>query len=645
MIRSSCRPKIHVFIILFLIPLIASVWTVAERHAIEKARRNVAVFVDLRDLLILQRLAGANIAAAHVAADTASNDTGAALEQDRLLAELRRLGVTGIVVPVSVPCEGLWLSGSADLTATDFIVTDPASSAEIQSWLAVAQQAGFALVPLVLIPDALDDADLLSQVLRIVSGAWHSPFALFADGNGAFPGAYKAHLLPQIAEFFMASHLRLGRVEFRAAPGENALAQAVGNNVERVHTITPAEMRKYVMSDAVQRYLRAVRERGFRSLWVRFNLPDADSEDFSLIDEAIGTNFELISWNKELLHRLVDELQAAGYHLGQPDSLPCWSNGWFGIIGAALGAALSVLLLLLLAGAPGFLVVLGTMGTMAGSIVLALLGRPILARQAIAFVAANGYASLAITLPFALNYPSAGSADKSLASCLTGVRSAKIAFFLAVLTALFGGLVITTALGDYRFMLKTHQYLGVKASFLLPLVWVAVFVFGWDPKLRALSWSAFRTNVNSSLQPAKTWWQRMLWAAAALFVLGVYLARSANFVLPVSDLELAMRAMFEQTLIARPRAKEFLIGHPLLLLGLDRLFVLRRFYRLLLVMGGIGAVSITNTFCHVHTPIAMSLLRTLYGALLGGFGGLVLICCGKLFDRLFGAGYERGVEA
>lgn len=616
MTRSSRRPLTYFFLVLVIITLVASLWTVAARDGVERSRRDAAVFVDLRDLYVLWQLAGAD-ASAHA-----------------VLSDLSSLGVTGLVVPVTVPAE------SVPSTARPLAERVPP---EMWLWIDEAQDIGLDLAALVLIPEDTVGTGFLSDLLRSIAVEWRSPFVLFADGTSLPSVSYGAHLLPQLAGTLKANHLSFAPVEFRAAPGETDLAKRMENGVERVHTITPREMHSYSLVDAVQRYLRAVRERGYRNLWVRFNLPEESLQDAS----------DLAAWNLALLQGLRDELQDAGYSLGRPSILPRWSNGWLGVIGAAAGASVSVLALLLLAGAPWFLTLVGTGGTIVGGLALAMVGKPILARQALAFVAANGYASLSIILPLVLHHRpgmerfangSLVGSERGRALCLSGTAVLRT-FSLAIATGFLGGLVITTALGDYRFMLKTYQYLGVKASFLLPLIWISVFVFGWDPRTRVLSRRAFLTNVKELLQAAGSWWKKLALAGAALVLLAVYLARSANFVLPVSNLELWMRTMFEQTLVARPRAKEFLIGHPLFLLGLGCPFALRRFNRVLLVMGGIGAVSITNTFCHVHTPIIMSILRTFYGFVLGGFGGLCLIALVHLSERLLVERRGQGVKA
>jgi hypothetical protein len=79
-------------------------------------------------------------------------------------------------------------------------------------------------------------------------------------------------------------------------------------------------------------------------------------------------------------------------------------------------------------------------------------------------------------------------------------------------------------------------------------------------------------------------------------------------------------------LIARPRFKEFCIGHPALILGLYlRDHPLRRFRgwdaRWLIGLGLVGQISIVNTFCHLHSPLTLELQRTVYGIVFGACMG------------------------
>jgi hypothetical protein len=100
----------------------------------------------------------------------------------------------------------------------------------------------------------------------------------------------------------------------------------------------------------------------------------------------------------------------------------------------------------------------------------------------------------------------------------------------------------------------------------------------------------------------------------------------------VSDLELKMRFLLDRILVVRPRTKEFLIGHPLLIVGIGLLAAHRAkpnpklaiLTALALAGGAIGQTDIVNTLCHIHTPILLSLTRIGVGVVAGCIIGLAV---------------------
>ena len=87
---------------------------------------------------------------------------------------------------------------------------------------------------------------------------------------------------------------------------------------------------------------------------------------------------------------------------------------------------------------------------------------------------------------------------------------------------------------------------------------------------------------------------------------------------------------------ARPRFKE-LIGHPLAVLALLNPHWPRWLRGLLLTVGVVALSSILNSFAHYHTPLLVSLERTLVALVLGFILGLLLTPLVR--------GLERGISA
>ena len=114
------------------------------------------------------------------------------------------------------------------------------------------------------------------------------------------------------------------------------------------------------------------------------------------------------------------------------------------------------------------------------------------------------------------------------------------------------------------------------------------------------------------------------------------LIRTGNFpVIPVPEWERDFRDWLGTAFGVRPRFKEFLIGHPLLLTGL---FLKKRgaeFWSRVFLWGGIiGPVSVVNTFVHLETPIYIHFSRTFLGVALGLAVAIApCLIVGKLNDK------------
>jgi len=116
----------------------------------------------------------------------------------------------------------------------------------------------------------------------------------------------------------------------------------------------------------------------------------------------------------------------------------------------------------------------------------------------------------------------------------------------------------------------------------------------------------------------------------------VLIARSGHTSgMPVSGLEIKIRAMLEQAFYARPRSKEIFFGHPAFMLAFAAF--LKKFPNMIcfvLVMAAtIGQSSMVETFAHMRTPIFMSFMRGLDGLIPGAIIGAVLIIFLQIFMR------------
>jgi hypothetical protein len=264
----------------------------------------------------------------------------------------------------------------------------------------------------------------------------------------------------------------------------------------------------------------------------------------------------------------------------------------------------------------------GAVAAAAGVVALALIAAPcaplLLGVQAAAFAAACVFPSLALLYTDLLapssSHPVATALGRFLVACaITGAGSAAVVGLLA----------------DRLFLIKADVFAGIKVAELVPIVLVAL-VYGMG--LRATPERSFPTAVNDAKnrlvdlasEPIRFW--QVAVAVAALAVLAFLVARSGNDPgVGVSPFELKIRAILDRLLYARPRFKEFLIGHPALMLGLSFAAEGRRKWALpLLVVGAIGQESLLNTFCHLHTPLLVGVWRTVLGIVIGVVLGFLL---------------------
>ncbi|MGE5654709.1 MAG: DUF5693 family protein, partial [Bacillota bacterium] len=211
------------------------------------------------------------------------------------------------------------------------------------------------------------------------------------------------------------------------------------------------------------------------------------------------------------------------------------------------------------------------------------------------------------------------------------------------LVSLLGGITLGTVLADNTFMLEINYFRGVKVSFILPMVLVALYyftryglVFTQRPPRRGLS--EWRDDIRRVLKEPISFLILGALALAAVAIY-IYIGRSGHTAgVEVSQLEIRLRNFLEQTLIARPRNKEFLIGHPAII---AIPLLLQRGYNWLvgpaLLAAMSGQISIVNSFAHIRTPIKYSVERGVYGLALGIVVGAIVALVVAILLNLYEA--------
>lgn len=428
--------------------------------------------------------------------------------------------------------------------------------------------------------------------LQALEGYEHISAVLFNDR--ILPGyPDKLNVLADEVRRFNAP---VGLIEFYTQQGLSRLAWKLDKNAVRLHSISQSELGKMSPRQAIDRYLLAVTDRNVRVLFVRFFSP-LKTKDW-------------LEDNLNYIGQLTETLKKRGFELGAARPfrpLPV-SRIWLFCIG--LGGIAGGMLLLELIGWSRLSLLLGGLAVLVWAILLAggqvAMGRKIMA------------------LGISVVFPTLAVAGL-LGQKPSGIWRSVGLLVLTSLTSMAGAFLIVGLLRDVGFMLKLDQFAGVKLSFLAPpLLLFFVFLI----KYREKEWLKWFYDF---LEKPVTVKLVLLFGFLALVGV-VYINRSGNETALVSGIELKVRSLLQEILIARPRTKEFLIGHPLLL----TLFYLgyRERWLPLLLLGSIGQVSLINTFAHIHTPLAVSLLRTFNGLWLGIIAGLILIALYRRFADL-----------
>lgn len=342
-------------------------------------------------------------------------------------------------------------------------------------------------------------------------------------------------------------------------------------NQDWLNTLDPRE--------AAEKYVLAANERNARLLYIR--------------PYTKGTTGDLVENTEALISHVRAGLGRSGFSIGEValldiDYLP---NALLRALSAAGIAAGLALLSLLYPGAWGVFIAAAVLG--------------------LGVLAGGGLNWDAWALAAALAFPVLGYG-------LFKPRPA--AFFLATLVSLAGALLLVAVGSDRDAMLAATPFRGVAATLIVPPL---LFVFHYLVRFRP---------------PAL--WVRDLWSQpvrighvalglAALAALALVFLRRGNFpVIGVTDTEIGIRQLLSE-FFARPRFKE-LFGHPLAVLGLGS-GVFPEWLRGALLTGGVIAqASIINSFSHYHTPILVSLERTVIALLLGLAVGLLLIPLSRL---------------
>ena len=433
-------------------------------------------------------------------------------------------------------------------------------------------------------------------------------------------------------------NIRLGLLEhvtqlqFAKFAGLDALLRSVDNNAVRVLNIDAQENSKLMMPDALRRWALADEERNIRVNYVRLFLKPQNGVD-------------IIDLNLDYMRKITQQVKGRGYKIGvagvfqKPgDAAPASANGNPGFAGSydpdrkallvvALGAwaALALYMGMILPSCKGtkqyLLVVIGMLLT-AYSLFM---GRGLSVRQGLAFLSAVLYPVLSMSVMLTLWDTIKTDTKSTVGVIVTALWQLALAIALSLIGATLNGSIM----GDLRFLLEADIYRGVKLTFIMPVL-LTLLLF-----LR--QYSIFRNpgeNVadlfSQLVQICKTRLTlgHFVILGVLLFVAYIFVGRSGHTGgVPVPAIEIKLRLFLEEVMYARPREKEFMIGHPAFFLAVLAAYRMApNWCKLALVLGAvIGQGSLVQTFCHMRTPAMMSYIRAADGYLLGSALGIIAV--------------------
>lgn len=183
-------------------------------------------------------------------------------------------------------------------------------------------------------------------------------------------------------------------------------------------------------------------------------------------------------------------------------------------------------------------------------------------------------------------------------------------FSVITVFSLLSGTAISALLSTKDFILRVELFNGVKIAFLLPII--------------CLLYLLYEKNLKSFFKKPLLYGE-MIFIGVVLLAVGFYIMRTGNYGY-ITSLEDNFRLLLEKIFFVRPRFKEFLIGHPFMVLAIYLKYKENNFlWKPFFIVGITGQISIINTFCHIHTPFFVSLLRSFNGIILGVLAGIILI--------------------
>lgn len=426
------------------------------------------------------------------------------------------------------------------------------------------------------------------------------------------------------------------QLKFYPQLGMEYLAQKIGkDHVARLYAIPKDEQPKLEMSTAIARWSTTDRERNIRINLLRiYEKPEPDST-------LMETNMKYFREVRKVLERDGFTFGKAGTFDNYYPNVVLRALVIIGVVAAGVlylslisrrlnrNRKLQLQLFALLAIVAVIPIAMGAGGKV---------------RILAALMSANLFPALAIiwqldllrVIQFKVRVKNRAARLKENLSAFQLVWTSAFALLITGVISMTGAAYLSGALSDVSYFLEFEIFRGIKLTFVLPLILVAV---AFMQRFNVVD--EIRKNVPAGQQVREILDKSVsvkallaLAVVAGAFV--VLIARSGHTSgMPVSGLEIKIRAMLEQAFYARPRSKEIFFGHPAFMLMFAAF--LKRFPKslcfALTLAATVGQSSMVETFAHMRTPIFMSFMRGLDGLIPGAIIGAVMIVVLQIFSR------------
>lgn len=535
-----------------------------------------------------------------------TNEENAAQLRPMIEESFRKLDVS--VAPWNFgEYSGLMLGMSMDESVMKPMALDPFA-------FAMLREKGFNILPR-LSDNIAYDQEEMDETLAFYAENGVKRILFDGEAVKGYKENAKLNSLQGFADLLNKHGIGIAAIENLKSPqkGLNQLAYLLDYNVVRLHSLqdTEASQDPKVLAD---RFVLATKDRNIRMLYLNAS-PNRDAAKAS-ITSPINNLMDSLTGSEGAIQRI----QNNGFEIGQAKAFVIHDASWqkalkaIVVLGGVAMCALLVSYFILPLTLIAF--VLGLVGS-AGLYVL----NSTLMEQALAL----GVAISAPTVATLLAIRKVKDIRQSLPEISAGRRLTHtlVLYIKTSVISLAAVPFVIALLNNITYSLVLNQFRGVSLLHLAPILLIAIYVFLYQG---TSIWQELRNWLKMPIT--------LLWVVVAA-VLGVvalyYLSRTGNAgtLLPG---EAAFRSFLENTFGVRPRNKEFLLAHPLFLVGIFAAFRYRwAMYAMIIAV--MGQLSMVDTFAHIHTPAVLSLIRGVLGLGLGLIVGLIAIVVWHIIER------------